>query len=83
MKNINVGKTDNTSCEVIMTTEKVSYLSDILLPGLCSCLSSCPLTGAVVHGVEESLAVPGPVPGHAGPGEGRVQVEVVGLDKNI
>ena len=62
---------------------KVSDKSDILLPGLCSSLSSGPLTGAVVHGVEESLAVPGPVPGHACPSEGRVQVEVVGLDRNI
>ena len=48
-------------------------------PGLGPGLPPCPLARAVVHGVEESLGVPGPVPGHAGPGEGRVEVEVIRL----
>ena len=48
-------------------------------PGLGPGLSSCPLAGAVVHGVEEALGVPGPVPGDARASEGRVEVEVVRL----
>ena len=48
-------------------------------PGLGPGPAPAPLPAAVVHGVEETLAVPGPVPGHPGPGVGRVQVEVIRL----
>ena len=60
------------------TAHAMSHVS-LCSPGLGPGPPPAPLATAVVHGVEQALAVAGPVPRHPGPSEGRVQVEVIGL----
>ena len=60
-------------------TAHVSCLMTLHSPGLGPSPPSAPLTTAIIHGIEQALAVAGPVPGHPGPSEGCIQVEVIRL----